>query len=86
MKGRCDFIKVDIEGYEPKMIAGAMKTITTFKPAILMEINKGALERQGYNTDIPLRQLRQLGYGWTIIGKNFSELQYDIIATARNRL
>jgi len=84
MKGRCDFIKVDIEGYEPRMIAGAMKTITTFKPAILMEVNKGALERQGYNSDILLRQLRQLGYEWKIIGKFFSNLQYDVIATPRN--
>lgn len=83
MNGRCDFIKVDIEGYEPKMIAGAIETIRKFKPAIMMEINKGALERQGYNSDIIFRQFRQLEYDWTVIDGQYSSLQYDILAKPR---
>lgn len=83
MNGRCDFIKVDIEGYEPKMIAGAIQTIRKFHPAIMMEVNKGALERQGFNPDILLRQLRQLDYNWNVIDGLHSSLQYDILAQPR---
>jgi FkbM family methyltransferase len=33
----CDFIQLDVEGYEENVISGAMKTITRFKPVIAIE-------------------------------------------------
>jgi FkbM family methyltransferase len=42
----CDFIKFDIEGFELKALKGALKTITHFHPALLIEINEGALALQ----------------------------------------
>lgn len=36
-----DFIKIDVEGYEPKILQGAMKTIASNSPVILCEINRG---------------------------------------------
>ena len=33
-----DLLKVDVEGFEPKVIEGAMKTIKKFRPTILIEI------------------------------------------------
>ena len=35
---KLDFIKIDVEGYERKVIDGAMKTINKYKPIILMEV------------------------------------------------
>jgi len=49
-----DFIKMDVEGYEPRVIMGGMKTIEKNKPVILCEINRGdftakeLLEDMGY--------------------------------------
>ena len=49
-----DFIKMDVEGYEPLIIRGATKTIKSNWPVILCEINRGdftakaLLEDMGY--------------------------------------
>jgi len=49
-----DFIKMDVEGYEPNIIRGAVKTIESNWPVILCEINRGdftakeLLESMGY--------------------------------------
>lgn len=49
-----DFIKMDVEGYEPNIIRGGMKTIESNWPVILCEINRGEfsakilLEDMGY--------------------------------------
>ncbi len=41
--GRLDFIKIDAEGFEPAILAGARDTIKRFKPIIFMEFNSWAL-------------------------------------------
>ena len=49
-----DFIKMDVEGYEPLIIQGGTKTISSNWPVILCEINRGdftaqeLLESMGY--------------------------------------
>ena len=49
-----DFMKMDVEGYEPNIIRGAIKTIESNRPVILCEINRGdftakqLLESTGY--------------------------------------
>ncbi len=42
-----NFIKIDVEGCELKVLKGAEKTIEKFRPRMVIEINKPALERQG---------------------------------------
>ena len=50
-----DFIKMDVEGYEPNIIRGAVETIQSNWPVILCEINRGdfsakiLLEDMGYD-------------------------------------
>jgi FkbM family methyltransferase len=48
--GRLDFIKLDVEGFEPAVISGGARTIERFRPPIFMEFNAWALEfAQGYS-------------------------------------
>jgi FkbM family methyltransferase len=76
-----DFIKLDCEGMEVRALHGAMQTITTHRPVMLVEVNAGALERQGTTADHLIAFVRSLGY----ICHNIYPLQlmegpqYDII-------
>ena len=47
--GHISFMKIDIEGCEPAALRGAYRTIQRHQPAIWMEINPIALERQGFS-------------------------------------
>tara|TARA_B100000900_G_scaffold391103_1_gene385391 strand:+ start:214 stop:603 length:390 start_codon:yes stop_codon:yes gene_type:complete len=58
-----DFIKIDVEGYEPRVLQGGMETIERYSPAILCEINQGdfsarqILESIGYKcVDVYLKE------------------------------
>ena len=45
-----DFIKIDVEGFEPNVIAGAKKTIARFQPMIYCELNSWCLlDHGGHN-------------------------------------
>lgn len=58
----CDFIKIDVEGFEPDVIDGALQTITRFKPVLFVELNDSALRRYGYSKNSVLKPLFDLGY------------------------
>lgn len=78
---RCDFIKVDIEGFEPKMLKGAEAILGKFHPAILMEVNEGALNAQGSTSHDIFAILDQFGYKWKVADGAYGSPQYDILAT-----
>lgn len=59
---RLDFMKVDVEGFEPLLIRGALDTITRCLPLIFIEINKGALAVHGFSKNSILNPLFDLGY------------------------
>jgi FkbM family methyltransferase len=44
---RLDFVKVDVEGYEPQVFEGAKNTIARLRPAVMFEVNAGALREHG---------------------------------------
>lgn len=46
---RLDFIKLDVEGFEYKVLLGGITTLRKFRPVIVTEINKLALERNATN-------------------------------------
>ncbi len=78
---RCDFIKVDVEGFEVRLLVGAKDTIARFSPAILMEVNSGALEKQGFTPRDIYDRLDAMLYRWTVVDGKFGTAQYDILAT-----
>ena len=61
--GRIDFVKIDVEGAEASVVAGARSVLTTMRPWMLLEVNDGALRAQGTGAEALLAVLRrELGY------------------------
>ncbi|ASU77546.1 hypothetical protein CDG81_03615 [Actinopolyspora erythraea] len=60
---RVDFMKIDVEGYEPSVLAGAEETLNRFTPSLLMEIEKRHLDRYGVDPEKFVRRLLERGYG-----------------------
>jgi len=61
---RVDFMKVDVEGAEPKVIEGATKVITRHHPALLLEIEDRHLAK--YDTSAADLTSHLVGLGYTM--------------------
>ena len=59
---RIDFIKIDVEGFEPNVLNGGRVSIKNFKPTMLIEINRQALLRVGMNPMDLIDLISALGY------------------------
>lgn len=60
---RCDFVKIDAEGYEPFILKGMIETIKRCQPILFVEINKSALANFGFKSgDILNTILNMRGY------------------------
>ncbi|HXX01472.1 MAG TPA: FkbM family methyltransferase, partial [Candidatus Acidoferrales bacterium] len=55
---KIDFVKIDVEGAEASVVAGARKVLSKMRPLMLLEINDGALSAQGIGADALLDSLR----------------------------
>lgn len=81
---RCDFIKIDCEGHEIEVITGAHETIKKFKPKMLIEVNKMALERAGFKKEELITLVKLYGYKvQDVYGKKIedmkNEVQFDML-------
>ncbi len=75
---RVDFIKVDVEGFELRVLEGAVNVLSIYHPVILVEVNDDFEAR--YDTSFRLLDefLRQLGYrGFYFEGKQRKKLVVD---------
>jgi FkbM family methyltransferase len=59
---RLDFIKIDVEGAEMRVLSGAEDVIRRFKPKMMIEINPPSLEDFGTSATELLQKIRDLGY------------------------
>lgn len=57
-----DFVKIDIEGFEPFALSGMEGVITRHKPIIFIEMNRGALAANGASPEGLHDAIRSLGY------------------------
>jgi FkbM family methyltransferase len=59
---RVDCIKLDIDGFECRMLRGASELLTRWHPVIIMELAPYALKEQGESLGELLSQLKRHGY------------------------
>lgn len=59
---RVDFMKIDVEGYEPSVLEGAEETLEECRPNLLLEIEKRHLARYGTDPEKITGWLHDLGY------------------------
>jgi FkbM family methyltransferase len=56
------FIKIDVEGYESKVVAGAKETILRETPVLLIEIEQRHLNDMGLSVDDVFKQVLDMNY------------------------
>ncbi|MDW8345288.1 MAG: FkbM family methyltransferase, partial [Verrucomicrobiae bacterium] len=59
---RLDFVKLDVEGNEERVIRGGYRTLQSCRPMILIEIHPVLLQRMGSSAEAIMTALRDLGY------------------------
>lgn len=59
---KVDFIKIDVEGFEANVLAGADYTIRKYKPILFIEIIDEHLKRNNTSAEKIISKLIQLGY------------------------
>jgi FkbM family methyltransferase len=60
--GRLDFLKIDVEGHEERVLSGGARTIARHRPRILLELDPPRLARARSSASRVVEQLRGLGY------------------------
>ncbi len=59
---RVNLIKIDVDGHEYPVLKGAIKTLTTFQPVLVMELSPYVHEEKGHGFDAFVELLRDAGY------------------------
>lgn len=84
-----DLVKIDVEGYELKVLKGAESTLRRFKPTLFIELDEDNLRDQGDSASSLIAFLRRCGYDRFIQADTSRELDetsgfvnchYDIVA------
>lgn len=63
---RVDIIKIDVEGAEVGVVAGARQVLSSSRPILLLEVNDGALRAQGQSGNSLIELLRS-EFNYTIL-------------------
>jgi FkbM family methyltransferase len=87
---RPDIIKIDVEGYELRVLKGAEKTLKEYMPILFIELDDNNLREQKSSALALIQYVRSLGYVIVDASKdllineftNFKNCHIDIICTA----
>lgn len=75
--GRVGFLKVDVEGFEPSVVDGALESIRAHRPSILFEYHWDIAPRLGWSPDSVRERIESVGsYSFQILGDGFDILPY----------
>lgn len=72
-----DFIKIDVEGFEPRVIMGAVEIIKKNKPSLYMEITPKWFLENGVSTKKFISELHEIGYS-LFLDSNGSLIDFEI--------
>ncbi|KPK50897.1 MAG: hypothetical protein AMS22_11630 [Thiotrichales bacterium SG8_50] len=61
---RIDFMKIDVDGHECRILRGAVKTLSKFRPSLLIEFMPYGLEEAGSSLDELVEILTDLHYSF----------------------
>lgn len=81
------FIKIDAEGFELRILKGAIETLEKHKPKLVLEVNESALVSKGTSKDELFTFLDKNNYIYSdIYGESLSKLkgQFDIICYGKS--
>lgn len=86
-----DFIKIDVEGFEYKVLQGAYETLKNYKPMMFIELDDNNLREQNNTPKELIQLLQQLNYKIKIAETqeavdenfNFTNCHFDILCTAQ---
>jgi FkbM family methyltransferase len=85
---KLDLIKVDVEGYELKVLQGAEESLRKFNPILFVELDDNNLRDQGDSAELLIRFLNNCGYKKIIHAESsevitsyndFNNCHFDII-------
>lgn len=78
---RVDFIKIDCEGYELKILQGAKSILKRFRPKMLIEMNSFRLRENGATYKDVYDFLLAQDYSWRICQPECKggDIQYDVL-------
>lgn len=77
-----DYVKIDVEGFEPRALKGMEKLLNEHKPKLFVEFNDGALRRNRSSSADLKKQIESYGYTqFEIFPPNatLSDPQYDLL-------
>ena len=75
---RMDFLKIDVDGYELRVIRGGLETLTTLRPTIIIELGT-TLERVGDSVQDLIETIDGLGYDICDIETNVRYDESDLL-------
>ncbi len=79
----CDLIKMDVEGFELKVLKGAEQILKKFKPILFLELNQQLLQQQGNSVSSLISLLKNHNYKIVepiVSEEELTKGHYDIIA------
>lgn len=72
-----DFVKIDVEGFEPFVVEGAVETIQNELPVVYIEVSPKWWNDKGYTTESVLEIFKKQNYSFLLETSDYQVLKID---------